>query len=489
MESSGKKPASRQDAGSRPASPVKGQTSSKIPTAAPPPTPSPFQSTSFTPQTFPPGPSSTFGAPPPTAPRYTQPWRDTTAADDGHIAEDSTHSTAPPRGHLTDTDILALIRTYQHIGQLTPPKPERPKKYWKTTDVGFFWPDMPLSYGIGRIVDYDGSRYFRDVNSFVSQIKDTIPYYGAEVVRNNIHNCFKGQAFTWYSDVLNQTTKMGLRNDSCDECSYWTKTLLDNFRLSGSQAMKKITSEHTKYTMQMLKDGASLVSWFTDMISLANDAEFANDKQVLRFVWYKMDAELRSKLPPLRDNDSVQSYLVDLRNAEENIREAVTAQDRRLANEWRNPYIRSRGFTSWNRTQPRPYVPAATDSAAFRPYASAETTGDKPSWPAVQPGTQAPTNQQANRTFPQFIPQAFGRQPEQRDQQGKTASNEAYRRGPNDQPKLQYEPARRADNVRNRAGPAWNSGIFAARRDNFRVNPKHTCRFCGGYHYDSVTGQ
>jgi hypothetical protein len=48
------------------------------------------------------------------------------------------------------------------------------RKYWKTTEVGYFWPDMPLSYGPGRIVDYDGSRYFRDVNSFVTQLKDSM---------------------------------------------------------------------------------------------------------------------------------------------------------------------------------------------------------------------------------------------------------------------------------------------------------------------------
>jgi hypothetical protein len=405
MESSGKKPAGRQEEGSRPSSPSKGQHSSKIPTAIPPTSSSPFQPTSFTPQTFPPGPSSQtipFGAPPPMAPRYTQPRRNTTADDDESIPEESTRP--PPKGHLTDNDILALIRTWQHVDQLTPPKAERPKKYWKTSDVGYFWPDMPLSYGVGRIIDYDGSRYFRDVNSFVSQIKDTIPYYGAEVVRNNIHNCFKGQAFTWYSDVLNQTTKMGLRNDSCDECSYWTRTLLDNFRLSGSQAMKRITSEQTRYTMQMLKDGASLISWFTDMISLATDAEFANDKQVLRFVWYKMDAELRSKLPPLDDNHSIQSYLVDLRNAEENIREAVTAQDRRLASEWRNPYQRSRGSTPWNRMQPRPYVPT---EPYRRPYTPGDATGFRPAPPALAPA--AAPNPSAQPNFAQYIPQAFNR--------------------------------------------------------------------------------
>ncbi|KAA8908787.1 hypothetical protein FN846DRAFT_906030 [Sphaerosporella brunnea] len=71
----------------------------------------------------------------------------------------------------------------------------------------YFWPDMPTSYGAGRVVDYDGARYFRDVNAFVAQVKDSVAYYTAEVVRNNLQNCLKGQAFIWYSDIVPQSTK------------------------------------------------------------------------------------------------------------------------------------------------------------------------------------------------------------------------------------------------------------------------------------------
>jgi hypothetical protein len=50
------------------------------------------------------------------------------------------------------------------------------KRYWKTSDVGYFWPDMPPSYGAGRVIDFDGARYFRDVNTFVAQVKDSVAY-------------------------------------------------------------------------------------------------------------------------------------------------------------------------------------------------------------------------------------------------------------------------------------------------------------------------
>jgi hypothetical protein len=56
-----------------------------------------------------------------------------------------------------------------------------------------------------------------------------------------------------------------------DDCKEWTDALLESFQISGAEAMKKISSESTRYTMQMLKDGASVVNWFTDMVSLATD--------------------------------------------------------------------------------------------------------------------------------------------------------------------------------------------------------------------------
>jgi hypothetical protein len=158
-----------------------------------------------------------------------------------------------------------------------------------TSDVGYFWPDMPLHYGIGRVVDYDGSRYFRDVNSSMSQIEDSVVYYTAEVVRNNLQNCLKRQAFSWYSDIVPAATKKALRNDTSAECTFWTDTLVENFNRSGAQAMDRISSEQIRYTMQMLKLGVTLVSGFTDMISLATDAEFAKEDQKLLFVWHKMD--------------------------------------------------------------------------------------------------------------------------------------------------------------------------------------------------------
>jgi predicted nucleic acid-binding Zn ribbon protein len=369
---------------------------------------------------------------------------------------------------LTRADVRALRRLAREAEQRRDRedrKDSERRKFWKTADVGYFWPDMPASYGPGRIVDYDGSRYFRDVNSFVTQLKDSMAYYTAEVVANNIQNCLKGQAFTWYSDILPAPTKRLLRLNTADECKEWTDMLLDAFKLSGSEAMKKISSDNTRYTMQMLKSGVSVVNWFTDMVSLAMDAEFGKDKQILRFIWFKMDAEMREKAPRMTDSHTIPGYLSELRNAEEGIREAVRAQDQRIAAEmrgsqWRAP--QSRPY--WNKTPTRPYGHMQQEQQpAPRP----------PTTPRELNSATTPT---PNRDFTQYLPAAMKSLEVSNAPTPKVDSGTGSWKNPREW-------------ARQRPGPAWNNKVLGPRKDNFRVNPKRTCRFCDGYHYDSMCRQ
>jgi hypothetical protein len=66
---------------------------------------------------------------------------------------------------------------------------------------------------MGRIVDYGGDRYFRDVNSFISRVKDSITHHGAVLTRYSIHNCLPGKAFTWYNDILRDAMKKDIKSE------------------------------------------------------------------------------------------------------------------------------------------------------------------------------------------------------------------------------------------------------------------------------------
>jgi hypothetical protein len=122
----------------------------------------------------------------------------------------SSSSTPGPSG-LTEADVARIVANALRDYKLTEANnngdehhsrdDKDGKQYWKTSDVGYFWPDMPIHYGAGRVINFDGARYFRDINAFVAQVKDSVAYYTSDIVRNNLQNCLKGQAFIWYSDI------------------------------------------------------------------------------------------------------------------------------------------------------------------------------------------------------------------------------------------------------------------------------------------------
>jgi hypothetical protein len=70
--------------------------------------------------------------------------------------------------------------------------------------------------------------------------------------------------------------------------------------------MKRLNSPTTNYTVDMLKRGDSIISWYTAMMSLAADAHFKTDDQKRHCIWFKFDAELRKDLPPLRSTETIQ---------------------------------------------------------------------------------------------------------------------------------------------------------------------------------------
>jgi hypothetical protein len=318
---------------------------------------------------------------------------------------------------------------------------------WKTSEFGYFWPDLPASYGYGRIIDHDNARIFRDVNSFITHIRGSIPYYGAETIRNNLPNTFKGQAFTWYNDILSDTTKDLLRRDPDPTCKGWCDELLQNFKQSGAHAMKEITSPRTNYTLQMLKRGDSIVEWFSGMVSLAADADFRTDEDKLNFIYHKFDAELRKDLPPVQPGQTVQRYSQLLRECEESLRDAAREQDRRLGLQ----FNRYGGYGGYGATAGYSGVSQAIRTPPrYDQYRRDTDTVGQPERATNSPLLSMEKEHQSPRKPPA------------------TANFQNYRR-----------PTERDRSTL----PSFLRKPFDRSRT---IAPSRPCRFCGGNHFDSV---
>jgi hypothetical protein len=328
---------------------------------------------------------------------------------------------------------------------------------------------MPASYGYGRIIDHDNARIFRDVNSFIMHIRGSVPYYGAETIRNNLPNTFKGQAFSWYNDILPDATKSLLHRDPDPTCGGWCDQLLQNFKQSGAHAMKEITSQRTNYTLQMLKRGDSIIEWFSGMISLAADADFRTDQHKLNFIYHKFDAELRKDLPQVQPMHTVQQYSQLLRECEESLRDAAREQDRRLGFQFQR-------YGGYNPTRGYPNIPQSQRTPRYDQYRRDRDTTGQPGWtsnayqdtrppPASPVGQVTPTTPERAKNSPLLLMDKEHSSPRKAPP---TANFQNYLR----------RPAGRDNTL-----PSFLRRPFDRNRT---IAPSRPCRFCEGNHFDSV---
>jgi hypothetical protein len=47
---------------------------------------------------------------------------------------------------------------------------------WKPSNIGFFYPDMPISWGSSEIVDKEDKVYYRTVHGFTNRLRMTLPF-------------------------------------------------------------------------------------------------------------------------------------------------------------------------------------------------------------------------------------------------------------------------------------------------------------------------
>ncbi|OAX83215.1 hypothetical protein ACJ72_02432 [Emergomyces africanus] len=93
----------------------------------------------------------------------------------------------------------------------TPPVPtiQTGAAYWKTTDIGIFWPDAE---GDEDIINKESKTYYRGVFSFTTRLRVAAQTRDPAIIRHDIALCLKGSANTWWTMELDDVTRCGLIN-------------------------------------------------------------------------------------------------------------------------------------------------------------------------------------------------------------------------------------------------------------------------------------
>lgn len=328
---------------------------------------------------------------------------------------------------------------------------KRYKREWNQKFVGSFWPDVPAFYGAGRIVYRPGDGcLFRDVHTFTNCIANWIATYGADTVARNLPSCFRGAAVAWWNNIADQYIKNACIRDNSGTCAIWIQTLQEKFRLPVGEAMANFSCRDSCFTVEQFMSGASLMYWFTDMLSLVTDAyPNSDDNSKLRAAHFKLDPELQKCLPTVQADRSISSHLLALQNVEEGLRDALIAQDNRL-----------RGGRNPNSPCPGPYQgPARTPNCW--PFGGSEVVENQAS--------QAPARESQPKL--RRVGTRKNRQGERQPQQ--SVREPDTRRFPQSISWLGWTPTNTARRPCT-AAPAE------------RLQPLRPCLHCGKNHFDSM---
>jgi hypothetical protein len=161
--------------------------------------------------------------------------------------------------------------------------------------IGFFWPDMPRREHPDDIADISGKTYFRNVRDFLDAAKlciagQTMPEH---IVRNNLHQCFKGTALLWYQSNLALERRIEVISGNGIE--RW-EDKLKTFRVQPAVALARLQKE--KYGPKGLLDGRSPAEWYLKVKRLCQDAGYGHesDNQYVTHAWNLLHARIRVHL-------------------------------------------------------------------------------------------------------------------------------------------------------------------------------------------------
>ena len=362
------------------------------------------------------------------------------------------------------------------------------------SDVGFFDPFYDnKSNDTGPGVEHAGKEtYFRDILVFIDRIKDVARVKGAELLRNNLQICLRGEALEWYTCQLTDGEKRLLTYGN--DVAEWSQALLERFSPTKASGMATIVKE--RYSLNDAMRHREPCEYAMTIIRAAKVAKLGDVHNQLDIIWNGLDVEFQSDISPPTEATTLNQFLavMDVRKqqwwtkASRMTRQGGSmstptyrpnpnlSQDKGKSSQYNNPQVRSMparpmnqgfqktGYRNMNRPQQNFASPFRQNNQAYNQYQNrqpgyASNSNANPAYPRrdQQQALPAPQTQRQITAGPGFQPNAYGsRQPYQPrpPYQAAAASRPAYQPGP-------YQPASQPA-----ARPAYQQRAYQASIDN-----------------------
>ena len=178
---------------------------------------------------------------------------------------------------------------------------------FKATDLGFFHPDAPESYGTGNIIFAHKETIYRKVFTFVQRINDYTHIVGDAAVKENLSLCFRGAAMSWYLKEIDEFKRRAFRSLPLVD---FTDELEARFKMRISKALVKLTSE--AFTAKDAKEDREATSYLQNIILYAQSAGISDLQGQLTWAWQQLDIDLRALVTMPVAGTTVQDFTEEL---------------------------------------------------------------------------------------------------------------------------------------------------------------------------------
>ena len=132
---------------------------------------------------------------------------------------------------INNGDIRALLDSVNQLTQQVANMGQQITNLQHQRQPGYFYPNMPMSWGIGDVIDREGEVYCRGVYGFTDRLKIATQSRNVNFVKNlsqNMETYFRGEALHWWNDELDALTRRGLLY--ADNMNEWSEILQKRFK-------------------------------------------------------------------------------------------------------------------------------------------------------------------------------------------------------------------------------------------------------------------
>ena len=155
------------------------------------------------------------------------------------FAEPPTYLSSPPIPHMPRTSPTQQIprSKINDLGWNSTPVSQSLPGNHRLDELGYFYPNLPKQSD-AAVVTVGKDVYYRDVNKFITRVRDVAAARGEEVLKLHLFGNLRGAAMDWYTDQIDETAKLALRYSPLEQG--WIRLLADRFKPAFDEAIDKL---------------------------------------------------------------------------------------------------------------------------------------------------------------------------------------------------------------------------------------------------------